>query len=256
MKYFGYIYKTTNLVNGKIYVGQHKYSLGKLDEKYLGSGKLLLNAIKKYGKDNFKCEILEWCSTEKELEDKEIYYIKSLQSTTDFGNYNMSDGGFVPRFSGPRNYNYGRHWKISEEEREKRSRSLKGHPPTFTSHHSEKAKETLRVKTRENNLKRDRSIYKKVSETAKGNHMMNKDGVCIRVYEKDFQARLDDGWVFGGLTRRKCPYKKKYSVPRHSPTKGKVAVTDETITKFIPKQELNSCLENGWRIGMKKRTNQ
>ena len=51
----GYIYKTTNLINGKIYVGKSLY----LPDGYLGSGLRLSGAIKKYGKNNFRREILE-----------------------------------------------------------------------------------------------------------------------------------------------------------------------------------------------------
>ena len=49
---YGYIYKTTNLLNNKIYIGQKK-SNEFLHEKYLGSGKYLLNSIRKHGKENF-----------------------------------------------------------------------------------------------------------------------------------------------------------------------------------------------------------
>lgn len=42
---YGYIYKTTNLINNKIYIGQHKHE--KFDIKYFGSGYALVNAIKK-----------------------------------------------------------------------------------------------------------------------------------------------------------------------------------------------------------------
>ena len=56
---YGYIYKTTNLINGKIYVGQHKCSKNSIDESYIGSGIYLKHAIEYYGKNNFKCEILE-----------------------------------------------------------------------------------------------------------------------------------------------------------------------------------------------------
>jgi len=45
------VYKTINLVNGKIYVGLHVTD--KLDDDYLGSGKLIQAAIKKYGRENF-----------------------------------------------------------------------------------------------------------------------------------------------------------------------------------------------------------
>jgi len=45
------IYKTTNLINNKIYVGKHNTSA---NDGYLGSGKLIKQAVKKYGKENIK----------------------------------------------------------------------------------------------------------------------------------------------------------------------------------------------------------
>ena len=53
------IYKTTCLINNKIYIGQHRVkNLENLDDWYLGSGKIILQALQKYGKINFNREIL------------------------------------------------------------------------------------------------------------------------------------------------------------------------------------------------------
>ena len=64
-----YIYKTTNLINGKYYVGFHKTS--DPFDNYLGSGVRLIDAIKKYGVENFKKEILFEFDTQEEAEAKE-----------------------------------------------------------------------------------------------------------------------------------------------------------------------------------------
>jgi group I intron endonuclease len=79
------IYKTTNLINGKSYVGQQSTDI----KTYLGSGKILEFAIKKYGVENFKKEIIEECLTREELNKREIYWIKKLNPV-----YNIHEGGY------------------------------------------------------------------------------------------------------------------------------------------------------------------
>jgi len=83
------IYKTTNLINNKIYIGQDSRN----NPEYFGSGKILNNAIKKYGKSNFKKEILEECSSKEELNDREIYWINKLNSMDTNVGYNIAIGG-------------------------------------------------------------------------------------------------------------------------------------------------------------------
>ena len=88
---YGYVYKTTNNLNNKIYIGQHKSSV--FDDKYIGSGKILLQAITKYGKDNFTTEVLEWCDSREQLNEKEIHYINKYNSTNNNIGYNICKGG-------------------------------------------------------------------------------------------------------------------------------------------------------------------
>jgi group I intron endonuclease len=90
MKSFkGIIYKTTNLINGKIYVGQDK----NCNPNYKGSGILLHRAISKYGWDNFVKEILEVCHSKEELNDREKFWIKELDARDKTVGYNISAGG-------------------------------------------------------------------------------------------------------------------------------------------------------------------
>lgn len=84
------IYKTTNLINDKVYVGSDKNN----NVNYLGSGKLLKNAIKKYGRENFKKEIICECENLENLKISESYWIKKLKSNIRGIGYNISENYF------------------------------------------------------------------------------------------------------------------------------------------------------------------
>jgi hypothetical protein len=68
-KLYHFIYKTTNLLSGRYYIGMH--STDNLEDGYLGSGYLISRAIKKHGKENFSRVILEFCSSREELKKRE-----------------------------------------------------------------------------------------------------------------------------------------------------------------------------------------
>ena len=88
---YGYIYITTNLINNRIYVGQHKHT--NYDNTYYGSGKLIRRAIDKYGLENFTNEVLETAENLEELCQKEIFWINKKHSLSKYGNYNLLKGG-------------------------------------------------------------------------------------------------------------------------------------------------------------------
>ena len=250
---FGYIYKTTNTINNKIYVGQHKTDKDCLDESYIGSGKLLLEAIAKYGREKFICEIIEWCETEEELNDREIYYIKELKSTTDFGNYNISDGGFVPRFSGVRNGMYGVHRPKTEAEKQHLSevlkgRAVKGHPWT------EKQRETYVSTFVEYNKTRD---YSEVSKALTGSKMMTDGNVQKWIKPDDIQKMLDEGWVIGSCKKRAKKNYKSGSNPligrnRKPTTSNRKWMNNGVENKMVREDEISTYLNNGWKFGMFK----
>lgn len=123
MKIFGYIYLTTNLINNKKYIGLHTVTK-KSKKKYLGSGKLLKKAIKKYGKENFKKEILEYCYNLKDLQNKEIYYIKKYDATKNKNFYNLLDTK-QPILFNTKNGFYGKKHSLESKQKMSKSRTNK-----------------------------------------------------------------------------------------------------------------------------------
>jgi group I intron endonuclease len=87
-EFMAFIYKTTNIKNGKIYIGKSKFN----NPKYLGSGLKISYAIKKYGVNFFSKEILEECA-EHDVNSREEYWIAFYNSRDDSVGYNISKGG-------------------------------------------------------------------------------------------------------------------------------------------------------------------
>lgn len=114
MKRYGYIYRTLNLVSGSIYVGQHR---GAFKPNYLGSGVILIQAIRKYGRQAFVVEFLKWARDPDHLNKLEIEYIRVHKEA---GNkmYNISTGGL----SGPGYWPTGRDHQSFGKKRSKESR--------------------------------------------------------------------------------------------------------------------------------------
>lgn len=88
------IYKITNKVNGKIYIGQTVRSMKVrlMEHKRPSKNSLLAKSMRRYGIENFKVELIDEAYTIEELNNKEIYYIKKFNCIYPNG-YNLCCGG-------------------------------------------------------------------------------------------------------------------------------------------------------------------
>ena len=141
------VYKTTNTVNGKFYIGKHQTN--DLDDGYLGSGKYIKEAIQKYGKESFLKEILFIFQSEEDMNQAERELV-SEQLVSNIMSYNLGVGGEGgPHFKGKHH---------SDETREKIRSSRLG---STTS-------ESTKQKIRENNARTNQSRSVKCSAANKG----------------------------------------------------------------------------------------
>lgn len=189
------IYKTTNLINGKIYLGKHQTNIP--DDSYLGSGKNLVKAIKKYGAENFIKDILFIFDNEYDMNLKEIEIItEEIVNSPNY--YNIAVGGqggslFKNRKHSDETIKKFKNRKHSDESKKKMSDSKKGKITSnetkmklsdklkgrFISDETKKKMSDSKLKMtditknkmRENALSRSPELQKKMTEAATGwNH--------------------------------------------------------------------------------------
>ena len=92
MKPYGFVYITTNMVSGMLYIGQTHYS-DRMRSDYFGSGKAITRAIRKYGKSAFKREIIFEAFTKDDLDWAETFFIVEHDAVKSRKFYNISPGG-------------------------------------------------------------------------------------------------------------------------------------------------------------------
>lgn len=121
------IYCVTNEINGKKYIGQTIHSLNYRKKQHLNSAKnyrdncrLLNRAIRKYGEESFRWEVIDTATSQNELNNLESYYIELFNTTDVSKGYNLKGGGIKPYLSdetkrkiseaqiGSKNHMYGR----------------------------------------------------------------------------------------------------------------------------------------------------
>lgn len=156
-----YVYETTNLVNGKKYIGKRSCRCPIEEDKYMGSGKLIRKALKKYGDSNFKKQILELCENEEMAFNREIYYIDKFKAYNNPNYYNIASGGNggYQVFAGKTKEEIDtRNKKISNKNKE----FLEKNPNSFYGkHHTTDTKKILRDKRVGKFIGKDNFFYNK-----------------------------------------------------------------------------------------------
>lgn len=135
---FGIVYKSTNNINNKSYIGQTvcKFGVRKLqhinDSKAGRDNTYFHNAIRKYGSDNFEWEILGYCYSKKELDSREKWFIKKYKTFQNGYNLTAGGGGMVNYLiteEHRRNLSKSHEgYKHTNEQRQKISKALKNRP--------------------------------------------------------------------------------------------------------------------------------
>lgn len=222
-----YVYKITNKINGKWYIGKRKHRLP-FNDPYMGSGKLIKVAIEKYGKDNFTKEILDIFETNEEASRLESYLV-TKQSIKSNMSYNMHEGGH----GGFAHLNDGS--QVHKERCKKASLLVKNRydiskhcgENKFSSESSLKANEIKKKKMKENSEKYI-EIYKNISDFQKNNNSMKDKCWCVPKdsinYNNDKKVFLKNsipaGWIslieLRDIKKRKSGVYGKFWI--HNPT--------------------------------------
>jgi hypothetical protein len=252
MEKYNFIYITTNLINKKQYIGDHSTNNIEKDIYYMGSGDLIYKAIKKYGKENFYREILEFFITKQEAFDAQEKYIKECNTLTPNG-YNISpsgghgtNGGYLSEESKEkiRRKKLGVKLNLTPEQRLNRSKKLKG-------------KNKGKKHTEEQNRKQsERQLGKKQSEETKKKRSESMKGKNKgRVHSSEICQHMSIAHI-GIKDSEKTKNKKSESMKGKNVGSlngqvGKVWITKENETKTVLKTELNTWIQNDWVKGRK-----
>lgn len=237
---YGYVYKTTNLINNKIYIGQHRSD--NFDAQYLGSGKLIRRAFKKYGIENFKCEVIEWCETKEQLIAREIYWIHAYKAQDKCIGYNISNGGegiLSPMPEVMREHlricNTGK--KLSDETRKKLKEKHSGENNGFYG-----KQHTVETKQHISDVLREQYQNGRINAMT-GVHRYGKDAPRYGAILSEETKRKISNSVSGFKHTDEAKHKMSNNA------KGRVYVNNGVKNKKVKPEELDFYLLNGYVIG-------
>jgi len=239
------IYQTVNLTNGKIYIGAH--STDNLNDDYHGSGTNITRAIKKYGKNLFRRDILHIFETPEEmfLKEKEIVTPEFLKRLDVYNIVEGGYGGYNKGSSGLKHLHYpltGERCAVHPNALDKMllegwkiGRNTSSTINTVWVYKNNKKK---MISPTELSLYISKGWTKGLPKSfTKGkiwiyHNILNEYSLCE---PHELQSKLSSGWV-----------KKKWAPVKQ----GAVWVTKGSNNLRIDKSELDSYIANGWKRGM------
>jgi len=205
-KKYHFIYKTTNLLSGKYYIGMH--STDNIEDGYLGSGKRLRYSINKYGVKNHKREIIEFVESREELrkKEKEIVNLNEIAKEECMNLMVGGEGGFISEEQ--QKFRSSAGGKASKEKRKNDLSLFKAH--------SERSSKSMRKNHEEGKINYNTFFGKKHTEETKkiisdikkgtglgelnsqfGTCWITKDGINKKIKKEEINTFIQQGWVKG-----------------------------------------------------------
>lgn len=241
-----YVYKITNKINNKWYIGKRKHK-DPYKDNYMGSGKLINLAIQKYGKDSFHKEILEIFETQDEAAALEKSLVTKESINTNMS-YNMHEGGY----GGFYHLNNGSQEHIERCKRGGKNSAGFSHPnckhtqfksgDERTKELSRKGHKKLKIMYENGLLKKD---YSKISELMKTNINNMKGKIWIfrendkmPIDKNDYAFYKQSGWL--SADDKKLEKMKNMKVRW---------CNNGVANKLVKSKNLQHCLNRGFVLG-------
>ncbi len=210
------IYKITNTINGKYYIGAHKTD--NVFDSYMGSGVLIKRAIRKHGKQNFQKEILFVFNSEEEMFEKERELVNE-ETVYDKNCYNQNTGGtgstyLLQQWRWQKNSNLAKEASRKGIEKQK---ELAATNPEWVACRSHK----MSIRATERNSMHGRIHISRELEKK-------------RILKVEYPKYKAQGWI---------------SAEDRTNALTKRWINDGECNTIVNKSELVSYLEKGWKLG-------
>lgn len=257
-------YETTNLINGKKYLGIHGSENFETDS-YIGSGTLLQEAVRKYGRKNFIRKDIRFFDKQEDARHFEALSI-TPEILRDSNYYNIARGGGGGSMGAKPFYEGSIRYMVDPEAiekfKEQHPKAVEGVPKEVGQVHSMKMLGRITI----NNGKEHKLVLREKlqdylgqgwivgttqelnarnSNSKKGIRIMHLGEKTRHVKLQDVEKFLQEGYSFGPS---KC-----LSEINGKAHRGLVKVHKEDIIRFVPKEELESYLEQGFQKGTSPR---